>query len=396
MKYRNRVLEKTLQNYLSFFPAVGITGPRQSGKSTMLKKIFCPEYTYVTFDDPLQIEFLGKDPVGFIEKYNNKIIFDEVQKVPEIFNYLKIQIDNDRQNYGKYILTGSSQFSLVQKITESLAGRIGLLSLLPFQISEVPEKIKRSIILNGSYPELVMRDFKGDKEWYAAYINNYIERDVRSLYNIGNLRDFQRLILILASRVSQELNVSGISRDIGVSVKTVQSWISILEASYIIFLIQPYFNNLGKRIVKRPKLYFYDTGLICYLTGISNIDILEKGPLAGAVFENHVICETKKIILHNNFNRELYYYRSNHGIEADLILVDKEKNCISYIEIKNSKTARYRMIESIKKLVEAEKISPGIINFDVVGKLIYRGKKTEVFTEDIGCQNYLVWLSDNE
>ena len=237
MNYLPRVAETTISKYLAIFPSVAVTGPRQSGKSTMLREKFCPEYTYVTFDDPLEIDFFENDPKGFFKNYSGKVIFDEVQKLPQFFNYLKIEIDNDRQYYGKYILTGSSQFAFIREITESLAGRSGMLSLLPFQIQEIPEKLQPLQILKGSYPEPVVREYEGSSEWYGAYIRNYIERDVRSLYNIGNLRDFQRLVMLLAARTSQELNMSVLANELGVTVATIRKWISVLEASYIIFFL---------------------------------------------------------------------------------------------------------------------------------------------------------------
>lgn len=382
-------MEETLNIYLNSFPVTGITGPRQSGKSTMLKKTLGDSYEYVTFDDPMTLDFFTSDPRGFLKRYSNNIIFDEVQKAGQLFNYIKIEVDNDRDNYGKYILTGSSQFSLLKQITESLAGRIGLLSLLPFQFEEIEPHNRDKQILFGSYPELVMRNYNESSIWYAAYINNYIERDVRSLYNIGNLRDFQKLIQLLAARVSQELNFSRLAGEIGVTVKTIQSWISVLETSYIIFLLPSYHKNLGKRIVKRPKIYFYDTGIINYLTGVTSKDILEKGPLAGPVFENYIVSEIKKAINHENIKMNLYYFRTNLGLEADLVMEDREKRELSFIEIKNNNTAKYKMIENIIKLIELEKNSNSVLQFNTVnGKLVYRGKRSDEFGNTITFQNY--------
>ena len=289
--YINRFLERTIKQYLKIFPAVAVTGPRQSGKSTMLQHLFQKEYKYVTFDDPINIEFFRKDPKGFMLNYSGKIIFDEVQKAPEIFDYLKIEIDRNRDVKGKYILTGSNRFEIHKNITESLAGRIGMMSLLPMQYTEIPVDLRSQFILNGSYPELIVNKYKYVREYYASYVENYIERDVRNIINIVNLRDFQRLIFLLAARVSQELNMNSLSKEIGVSVKTIQGWISILEASYIIFLLPSYHKNLGKRIIKRPKLYFYDPGIVCYLTGIRDMETLNQGPLGGSLFENMIVSE---------------------------------------------------------------------------------------------------------
>lgn len=393
MVYFKREIEATINRFLAIFPAIALTGPRQSGKSTTLKQVFYPNYEYLTFDDPLLVEFFHNDPEGFIKKYNSKIIFDEIQKAPGLFNYLKMIIDENRQDYGNFILTGSSNFSFIKEITESLAGRIGLLSFLPFQLTEIPEDLRDKQILYGSYPELVTRNYAGTREWYGAYINSYIERDVRSLYNIGNLRDFLRLLSLLAARISQELNLSSLAREIGVSVKTIQAWISVLEASYILFTLPPYHKNLGKRIVKRPKIYFYDTGLVCYLTGISSEEVLNKGPLAGAIFESYIISEVRKNILHNNSNSDIFYYRNNQGLEADLIIENKDKLTIAFIEIKNTYTAKQRMFASLLKMIELEKNSNQVIPMKKETILVYRGI-SKLFSMDANALNFAEFLGE--
>ena len=394
MNYLSRYLENKIYDYLKIFPAIGITGPRQSGKSTTIRTVFGQKYKYITFDDPLNIDYLERDPRGFIARYNDKIIFDEVQKVPLLFNYLKMEIDNDRNNYGKFILTGSSQFTLLKTITESLAGRIGLLSLLPFQRSEVPENLISHHILLGGYPELINRDYKAAAEWHGAYITNYIERDVRTLYGIGNLREFHRLIMLLAARVSRELNMSELAKEIGVTVKTIQSWLSILEASYIIFFLPSFHANLGKRIVKRPKLYFYDTGLVCYFTGIQNDNLLWRGPLAGPIFENYVIAEVKKLFIHAALNAELFYFRSNLGIESDLIIENKDEHKLQFIEIKSGHTPRYEMIKNQEVLLKDIGKDKLLSLYDISGLLIYRGQEEGVFSEKICYRNYANFLAD--
>jgi predicted AAA+ superfamily ATPase len=219
---------------------------------------------------------------------------------------------------------------------------MGLLSLLPLQYREIPEEQKDKQIVYGSYPELVTRDYLNNAEWFGSYISTYVERDVRSFFNIGNLITFRKLVQLLAARCSQELNMVQLSREIGVDAKTIQSWISVLEASYVIFLLPSYHKNLGKRIVKRPKIYFYDTDLVCYLTGIGSENILNKGLLGGAVFENYIIAEIKKTILHCSLTDKLFYFRSNAGLEADLIIDAPRKQSITFIEIKNNSTPRYK------------------------------------------------------
>ena len=395
MIYFSRKLEKVLEEFLQIFPVVAVTGPRQSGKSTLLRKVYNEKYTYITFDDSLMIDFFENDPKGFIIKYYDKVIFDEVQKNPGIFSYIKMAVDNDRNKYGKFILTGSSQFTLIDKITESLAGRIGMLSLLPFQKNEIPANLHELQIIKGSYPELIAREYKNSREWYASYINTYLEKDVRSIYNLGNLRDFQKLIMLLAARCSQELNLSVLANEIGITAKTLQKWISVLESSYIIFLLPSYHKNLGKRIVKRPKIFFYDTGIICYLTGISNLELLEKGPLAGPVFENYIISEIKKTICHLNLDHSLYYFRNNQGLESDLIIQDRMNNKVLYLEIKNNHTPKYKMVENLKKLLRLEKESVSGVSECVEGYLIYKGEESGQFTDNIYYQNLTDFLSLN-
>ncbi len=241
-------------------------------------------------------------------------------------------------------------------------------------------------ILYGSYPELVTRDYRYTTEWFASYVSTYIERDVKNLFNIGNLRDFQKLIRLLAARCAQELNLSHLAKELGVTIKTVQNWSSILEASYIIFLLPSYHNNLGKRIIKRPKVYFYDTGLICYLTGISTNDLLEKGPLSGPIFENYVVAEMKKAVHHFDTHEKLYYFRSGSGLEIDVIVENPGKKKIRYIEIKNNSTAKYKMVGNLKKIMELNSNNPFFDSQE--GYLIYRGKEIGNFSNYISYINY--------
>lgn len=349
MGYIKRIIEPVILEYTATFPVVALTGPRQSGKSTTLLKLL-KNYTYITFDDYKIADYFAKDPESFMEQYNNKVIFDEVQKAPEIFNYIKMAVDKDRSNYGKFILTGSSQFAFIKKVTESLAGRIGLLSMLPFQFLEVPKILREESVFKGSYPELIMRKYVGSSNWYSSYINTYIERDVRNLVNIGDLRDFRRLIELLAAKTSQILNMAQLSLDLGVTVQTIKRWISVLEASYIIFLLPAYYKNYTKRIVKSPKLYFYDTGLVSYITGIENKILFEKGPMAGSIFENYIISEIYKKELALNTHSSLFYLRTSNQEEVDLIIDRKIKK--ELFEIKFTKSFAMKMIENIIKFLE--------------------------------------------
>lgn len=376
--YHHRVLEKKLTEYINHFSAIGLTGPRQSGKSTLLLHQL-KDYQYVTFDDFRTVSLYYDDPNKFMRIYANKIIFDEVQKVPEIFNDIKIAIDADRHTTGKFILTGSSQFSLIKSITESLAGRIGLLSLLPYQYAEMPDKLRCQSVYQGAYPEMVNKNFDFSADWYSSYLDTYITKDVNDLANIGDKRDFRRLISLLAANTSQLLNMSNYAKDLGVDVKTIKRWISVLEASYIVFLLPPYYQNFGKRIVKSPKIYFYDTGLVSYLTGINSKETFEHGPMLGGLFENYVISDILKRELHNKSHAELYFYRSSNSEEIDLIIDRKQMR--ELIEIKAGETFTPKMTKEIEKFKDQA----------TTGYLLYRGK-TLPYLSSVYVQNYQDYL----
>lgn len=377
--YHHRVLEPKLAEYVKYFSAVGLTGPRQSGKSTLLLHQL-KGYQYVTFDDHRTVALYHDDPNKFMRIYSNKVIFDEVQKVPEIFNDIKIAIDEDRNVPGKFILTGSSQFNLIKNITESLAGRIGLLSLLPYQYAEMPANLRYQSIYQGAYPGLVNKKYVLAADWYSSYLDTYITKDVNDLANIGDKRDFRRLISLLAANTSQILNMSTYANDLGVDVKTIKRWISVLEASYIIFLLPPYFNNFGKRIIKSPKIYFYDTGLVSYLTGIQSEESFEQGPMYGSIFENYIVSDILKREVHNKSHAELFYYRTSNGEEIDLIIERQQTR--ELIEIKASETFTPRMVKEIEKFKGK----------NTTGHLLYRGKSLP-YLPDINILNYQEYLA---
>ena len=351
MKYITRQAEDAVLRFLKVFPVLGVTGPRQSGKSTMLRHLL-KDFEYVSFDDIRNISLFEEDPIGFMNRYNKKIIFDEVQKVPEIFNSIKLLVDQNRQNYGNFVLTGSSHFSFLRSASESLAGRIGLLSLLPFQYVEIPESLKNESIYQGAYPELVLRNYLEANLWYSSYIDTYLNKDLRILTNIGDIRDFRRFMQLLASRIGQILDMTHYANDLGVSVTTIKRWISILEACYIIFLIPPYYKNYGKRIIKSPKIYFFDTGLVSYFTGVQSFEQYDRGPLAGALFENYVISEIYKKKLHRVLDFEMYYLRTYGKKEIDLIIDKKSHN--ELIEIKKSSTFKPGMVQTLKEMKKKE------------------------------------------
>lgn len=378
MTYIHRVLETKLKEYLDFFSVIGITGPRQSGKSTLLLHVL-PNYQYITFDDHRHVDLFYADPEKFMRLYQDNTIFDEVQKVPELFNYIKLAVDNDRSKRGKFVLTGSNQFAFIKGLSESLAGRIGLLALLPYQFSEMPFACLQNSIFKGGYPELVEKKYQLFDDWFSSYMETYLINDVNTILNIGNKRDFRRLIHLLAVNTSQLLNCSHYARDLGVDVKTIKSWLSVLEASYIIFLLPPYFNNHGKRIIKSPKIYFYDTGLVSYLTGVHTWEQFEKGPLFGPLFENYIVSEIYKKELHHKTHAELFYYRTSNGEEVDLIIDRKQHK--ELIEIKAGETFKPRMLTTMESLLEkGDK-----------GFLLYNGKSLP-YLAPIEIKNYQDYL----
>lgn len=358
--YFLRKIEPILLEYMAAFPVIGLMGPRQAGKSTLLRHLL-PDYRYVTFDDHRHISLFEEDPHQFIELYSENVIFDEVQKMPKLFDLIKLTVDQNRKP-GRYILTGSSQFLLHQSITESLAGRIGLLQLLPFQYSEIPDEAKSASIYRGGYPELVTRQYTYSDLWYSSYVDTYLTKDVRQLFNVIDLNDFRRFLSLAASRTAQVVDLSEMANSLDVSVPTINRWISILEASYIVFLIKPYHQNLGKRLTKRPKLYFYDTGLVSYLTGISTFEQYNNGPLAGALFETYMVSEIVKKETHKRSQVRFFYFRSSDAKEIDLIL--ESPHTTTFIEIKKSHTFKPEMTRIIQTLLPP----------NATGMVIYSGE----------------------
>lgn len=370
MKYIHRQIEKKVKQLASSFPSVAVTGPRQSGKSTLLINTL-KGYKYITFDDPLTRDRAISDPQFFIDSLGEKTIIDEIQYVPGILSYVKMKIDKSRDKKGMYIFTGSQQFTMIKNLGDSLAGRIALLDLLPFSVDEKKDsaKFKTALdyfvnaALSGSYPELVVDPSMDVYSWYSSYMQTYLERDIRNLYHVGNLRDFQRFMQLLAGRCAQVLNLSEFAKDLGVSVPTIKNWLSVLEASRIIYLLPPYYNNLGKRIIKSPKIYFTDIGIVCYLTGIRDKTHLLQGPMAGALFENFCVQEALKIFFNKGQNPRIYYLRMGNNLEVDL-LIEKSARSLIPIEIKLSKTPSLGMgsaISRFRNLFSAFNIGKGFI-----------------------------------
>ena len=373
-KYRARTIEKSLNSLIAKFPVIMITGPRQVGKTTLLnyfannsnKKI-----NYVTLDNLLIRQQAIEDPELFLRTYESPVIIDEFQYAPNLLSYIKIKVDEARKNAmfgdGKeietmFFLTGSQVFQTMESVSESLAGRIGILDLYGFSTREL-EGLEESIfipdikilkqkgkvkklstrklyerILNGSYPEVVNGkvDFEKTTAFYEAYIRTYMERDVRQLINIKDENKFLRFISSVAARTAQEYNVSDIATDVGVDSKTVDEWMSILKNTNLIYTLQAYSNNNVKKAIKRPKIYFMDTGLACYLTGYLNAETLEKSAYNGAIFETYVVSEIVKTFTNNGMSprMRLYYYRDGNAKEIDLLIIYDNK--VYPVEIKKS------------------------------------------------------------
>ncbi|KQC06447.1 MAG: hypothetical protein APR54_01675 [Candidatus Cloacimonas sp. SDB] len=317
-----RKISEKLKAIANSFPVITITGPRQSGKTTLTKMIF-PGYKYVSLEDPNNRDFAANDPYGFINKYSNKTIIDEFQRVPELTSYLQGHID-DVNAPGMYILTGSNQFEYIRSVTQTLAGRTAIIKLLPFCIDEVNSVNNKTpdlydVIVKGWYPRIY--DQKLDHQiFYASYFDTYVQRDVRSISTVQNLSDFQNFVRLCAGRTGQILNYTNLANEVGVDKNTIKRWISILQASYIIELLQPYHKNFKKRIIKSPKLYFLDTGLACSLIGINESDNLQTHPLRGEIFETFVFSELLKSYYNRVLRSNFYFFRDSNNNEIDFLI----------------------------------------------------------------------------
>lgn len=346
------------------FPIVGILGPRQSGKTTLAKTLF-PNYNYVSLESPDNRELAQLDPRAFLLTHKPPAIFDEIQKTPELFSYLQEHVDISGK-VGEYVLTGSQNFALSRHISQTLAGRIYLASLPTFTIGELKEAninfgTWQEYAFKGSYPRIWDKNITPD-EWYPSYIQTYLEKDVREIKNISDLGQFQTFLKLCAGRGGQELVLSTLASEIGISHNTVKAWLSILEASYVIFLLRPYYKNLNKRITKTPKIYFFDTGVMLNLLGINSADQLNTHPLKGGIFENLVVSEIVKSKLNTGQNNLGYFIRDKSGNEVDY--VQETGAGLSLTEIKSSHTFSTDFLKNInywKKLSDSEKANDFIV-----------------------------------
>jgi len=378
-KYLERTLAPDIWRISGNDKILLVNGPRQIGKTTLLKHAKTPERKYVTLDSRADLAFAKTDPKGFLETYSPPVIIDEIQYAEELFPYIKMLADASNKR-GRVWMTGSQQYDMMKKITESLAGRVVIIDMLglsiyerkgigleqkPFLPSKTPPcKLKRrnipdtfKIIWQGSYPDVIYRDEKSRKDFYDSYIRTYLERDVKQLINVGDEVAFLTFLKVAAARTGQELNIAGIAKDVGISQPTAKKWLSVLQASGIIYFLQPYFKNITKRLSKSPKMYFLDTGIAAYLAGWTTPEALECGISSGAFFESFAIGEIIKSYWHNGEKPNLYFFRDEKGHEIDLLIY---KNGKYYpIEIKKHATPDRNDISAFKIFAKLEKLGYG-------------------------------------
>jgi predicted AAA+ superfamily ATPase len=394
--YINRLIEKTVISALKTFPVVLLTGARQSGKTTILKHLFAETFNYVSLDE-LDIRSLAiNDPREFLNRFKSPLIIDEIQNAPQLLSYIKALVDRDKKN-GQFIITGSQHFPLMKNVSETLAGRVAILNLYPFMIEEMvgntmaeekdtgnflkkisskkaPEHSKidlSDLLLQGGYPHLFTNQEISRNLWFSSYVQTYLDRDIRGNIKNENINDFERFLKLVASRTAQELNYSTLSRDIGLSVPTIKSWISLLQASSIVYLLQPFYKNFGKRIIKSPKLYFIDSGLASYLVGLQTKEHLINGPMGGAIFETFVIINFLKRFSALDINFSLYYWKNIGEIEVDLLI--EYNNKLFPAEIKLTSTIHKDHYKSLLDWIRHSKsdvdLALLVTNSPIIGKI---------------------------
>jgi hypothetical protein len=378
--YIKRSIDSAIREAVKVFPVVAVTGPRQSGKTTLVKKLF-PEKPYFNLEFPDISEAIESDPRAFFNKLSNGAVIDEVQRFPELLRYIQGIVD-EQQQPGLFIITGSNQFLLLEKITESLAGRVALFKLMPFSLSEIKELSTNistdELILKGMYPAIHAKQFPA-YQTYQNYYETYLERDLRKLLNVKDLSTFKKFVRLCAGRTGQILNASSLSNETGISSHTVKSWLSILEASFILFLLNPWHDNISKRLIKSPKIYFYDTGLASFLLGIENTNQLSRDPLRGSLFESMIISEFFKKRFNKGLDARYFFLRDNHGNEVDLLI--PEGNEKKGVEIKSSQTFHKEFFKGLKYL---KSIYP---ESNTKNMLIYDGKDMDNIS-DIEITNF--------
>lgn len=363
-----------VRNAATFYPIVSVAGPRQAGKSTMLKQAF-PDYQYVSMEDPDIYALATSDVRGFFDSYTDGVIIDEAQKVPNLFSYMQGIVDKKRSP-GRFILSCSQNYLLHRNITQSLAGRIDLSTLFPLDFEEMgqidswDDHLEKAII-NGFYPGKLTENIPG-KIFYSNYIKTYLERNVSDLINVGNITTFRTFLKLVAYKCGSQLKMTDLSNDLNVSVNTIKTWITILESSYIIFMLPSYHKNFGKRLLKTPKLYFFDTGLLCHLLGLNDEEKLKSSDKFGIIFENLVIAEKVKHKAHRHLDPDMFFFRDSNGLEVDLFeLININK--VAMTELKSGKTFKSEFLTNMKKLK--------VIDPNLTMNLIYNGDENIKLTE---------------
>lgn len=363
MVYIERDISPAVQKAALYYPVIVITGPRQVGKSTLCRHLF-PDYQEYNFESIALRQAVEDNPVGFIQSCGERVVIDEVQRVPELLSYIQIEVDRNPDR--RFVLTGSNNFALMESITQSLAGRAALFTLLPFSLQELGHYKcidTDQLLLNGLYPGVVVRNIPTDM-FYPNYYATYVERDLHQIREISNLSAFQLFVRLLSGRVGSEFNASALATEVGISSPTAKSWFGILQASYIAFPLHPYYANISKRLTKMPKVYFYDTGLLCSILGITDAQQLVVHPLRGAIFENLAVCEVMKSRLNKALRPDIYFYRENSGREVDIV-IDTPQG-LDIIEVKSSATYHRDFARNIKYLKDllGDKISHSRIVYD--------------------------------
>jgi predicted AAA+ superfamily ATPase len=346
VRYVSRKLTEAAKEAARHFPALVLTGPRRSGKTTLLRKLF-PASQYVLLEDPDVQVRVRSDPRAFLEGLRPPVLFDEIQNTPELLDYVRTLIDSHPRRMGQWLFTGSQEAPLMRGVSESMAGRAAVLQLLPFSLGETA----KVTLLHGGFPEVLARP-KGRDLWFASYLQTYLERDVRSITNVRDLATFRRFLALLASRHGQILNKTDLAAPLGVSVPTIGEWLSILEVTGQIILVPPYFENFGKRLIKSPKMYVGDSGLACYLQGVTSSPELERSPFLGALFEGFIASEILKSQTERGRRKELYYFRDQQGLEVDF-LIPQPNAKLWLVEAKAGKTVRPEMAAPMSSLQRA-------------------------------------------